>query len=95
WSEKEFIAYEQEIKRILDEHAVLAQKLDDATEKGRLEGILIGHQKGRAEGREEGEQQAKIAVAKNSLKAGVSIDVIAEITGFSVDYIKKIQEKKF
>jgi len=34
-------------------------------------------------------------VAKNSLKAGVSIDVIAETTGLSVDYIKKIQEKKF
>nr|WP_310734096.1 hypothetical protein [Wolbachia pipientis] len=34
-------------------------------------------------------------MAKNSLKAGVSIDVIAEITGFSVDYIEKIQEKKF
>ncbi|WP_264722803.1 MULTISPECIES: pyrimidine dimer DNA glycosylase/endonuclease V [unclassified Wolbachia] len=55
------------------------------------EAIQIGHEKGR----EEGEKQAKIAVAKNSLKAGVSIDVIAEITGFSVDYIEKIQEKKF
>ncbi len=35
WSEKEFIAYEQEIKRILDEQAVLAQKLDDAREEGK------------------------------------------------------------
>ena len=42
--------------------SLLAQKLDDARE----EGIQIGHEKGRAEG----EQQAKIAVAKNSLKAG-------------------------
>lgn len=53
--------------------------------------ILIGHEKNR----EEGEKQAKIAVAKNSLKAGVSIDVIAEIIGLSVDYIEKIQEKEF
>uniref|UniRef100_UPI0035C1AD51 hypothetical protein n=1 Tax=Wolbachia TaxID=953 RepID=UPI0035C1AD51 len=53
--------------------------------------ILIGHEKSR----EEGERQAKIAVAKNSLKAGVSIDVIAGITGFFVDYIEKIQGKKF
>ncbi|GFR24150.1 transposase [Trichonephila clavata] len=95
WSEKEFIAYEQEIKRILDEQAVLAQKLDDATQKG----ILIGHEKGRAEGikigaekgREEGEKQAKIAVAKNSLKAGVSIDVISEITGLSFDELQKLR----
>ncbi len=78
-------------KRILDEQAVLAQKLDDATQKGRQEGrdegILIGHEKSR----EEGEKQAKIAVAKNSLKAGVSIDVIAEITGLSLDEIKKLR----
>ncbi|MDU8909395.1 transposase, partial [Wolbachia endosymbiont of Drosophila bocqueti] len=84
---KEFIAYEQEIKRILDEQAVLAQKLDDATEKGREEGkeegIQIGHEKGR--------KAEKIEVAKNSLKAGVSIDVIAQITGLSIDEIQKLR----
>ncbi|WP_264705182.1 Rpn family recombination-promoting nuclease/putative transposase [Wolbachia endosymbiont (group A) of Gymnosoma rotundatum] len=85
WSEKEFIAYEQEIKRIRDEQAVLAQKLDDATQKGRLEGIQIGHEKGKIEG--------KIEVAKNSLKAGVSIDVIAQITGLSHSEILQLREK--
>lgn len=74
WSEKEFIAYEQEIKRILDEQAVLAQKLDDA----RDEGILIGHEKGRKE------------VAKNLLKAGVSIDIIAQTTGLTVNEVKDL-----
>ncbi|QTG98250.1 Rpn family recombination-promoting nuclease/putative transposase [Wolbachia endosymbiont of Rhagoletis indifferens] len=93
WSEKEFIAYEQEIKRIRDEQAVLAQKLDDATQKGRQEGrqegIQIGHQKGR----EEGEKQAKIAVAKNLLKAGVSTDIISQTTGFSHSEISQLKEK--
>ncbi|WP_353273528.1 Rpn family recombination-promoting nuclease/putative transposase [Wolbachia endosymbiont (group A) of Agelastica alni] len=97
WSEKEFIAYEQETKRILDEQAVLAQKLDDATEKGREEGIQIGHEKGRAEGKKEGiaegEQQAKIAVAKNLLKAGVSTDIISQTTGFSHSEISQFKEK--
>ncbi len=37
WSEKEFIAYEQEIKRIRDERAVLEQKLDDAKKEGKIE----------------------------------------------------------
>ncbi|WP_264328451.1 Rpn family recombination-promoting nuclease/putative transposase [Wolbachia endosymbiont (group A) of Andrena hattorfiana] len=94
WSEKEFIAYEQEIKRILDEQAVLAQKLDDATAKG----IQIGHEKGRAEGKEEGiqigvekgEKQAKMTVAKNLLKAGVSIDIIAQTTGLTVNEVKDL-----
>ncbi|OJH30280.1 hypothetical protein Wxf_03235 [Armadillidium vulgare] len=64
------------------EEAILAQRLDDASAKGRQEGILIGEEKG--------EIKAKIAVAKNSLKAGVSIDVIAEITGLSLDEIKEL-----
>ncbi|WP_419214892.1 Rpn family recombination-promoting nuclease/putative transposase [Wolbachia endosymbiont of Rhagoletis cingulata] len=89
WSEKEFIAYEQEIKRILDEKAILAQKLDDA----KHEGIQIGEEKGRKEGIQIGHVKGKIEVAKNSLKAGVSIDVIAEITGLSVDEIKQLQEE--
>ncbi|QGT16110.1 Rpn family recombination-promoting nuclease/putative transposase [Wolbachia pipientis] len=78
WSEKEFIAYEQEIKRIRDEQAVLAQKLDDATAKG----ILIGHEKGRKE--------REIEVAKNLLKAGVSIDIIAQTTGLTANEIKDL-----
>ncbi|UIP93253.1 Rpn family recombination-promoting nuclease/putative transposase [Wolbachia endosymbiont of Anopheles demeilloni] len=85
WSEKEFIAYEQEIKRIRDEQAVLAQKLDDANHKGRLEGIQIGEEKG--------EMKAKIAVAKNLLKAGVSIDLIAESTGLPQAEIKQLQKE--
>ncbi len=47
------------------------------------EAIQIGHEKGR--------KAEKIEVAKNSLKAGVSIDVIAEITGLSVDEIKELR----
>ncbi|WP_250296675.1 Rpn family recombination-promoting nuclease/putative transposase [Wolbachia endosymbiont of Oedothorax gibbosus] len=104
WSEKEFIAYEQEIKRILDEQAVLAQKLDDATEKGReegrqegrQEGILIGHEKGREEGiqigEEKGEKQAKIAVAKEMLADKMSINTIARLTGLPISEVEKLKK---
>ncbi len=91
WSEKEFIAYEQEIKRIRDEQAVLAQKLDDATQKGRQEGrqegILIGEEKGR--------KAEKIEVAKNLLKAGISINVISQTTGLPQADIAQLQEETF
>ncbi|WP_410542969.1 Rpn family recombination-promoting nuclease/putative transposase [Wolbachia endosymbiont of Tetranychus urticae] len=94
WSEKEFIAYEQEIKRIRDEQAVLAQKLDDATEKG----TQIGQERGRQEGREEGiligGEKGRIEVAKNLLKAGISIDVVSQTTGLSFDEIKQLQAEK-
>ncbi|MDG7057252.1 MAG: Rpn family recombination-promoting nuclease/putative transposase [Wolbachia endosymbiont of Penenirmus auritus] len=93
WSEKEFIAYEQEIKRIRDEKAVLAQKLDDARdegiqigeERGRQEGIQIGHEKGRKE--------REIEVAKNLLKAEVSIDIIAQTTGLPKAEITQLKEE--
>ncbi|QUI60447.1 Rpn family recombination-promoting nuclease/putative transposase [Wolbachia endosymbiont of Spodoptera picta] len=98
WNEKDLLAYEERVMDLQKEAAILEQKLDDATQKGRQEGIQIGEEKGRAEGKEEGiaegEKQAKIAVAKNSLKAGVSIDVIAEITGLSLDKIKQLDQQK-
>ncbi|GFR25003.1 transposase [Trichonephila clavata] len=96
--EEDLAAYEERVLSVQKEEAIWEQRLDDARDEGkqegRQEGIQIGHEKGRAEGkeegiqigaergREEGEKQAKIAVAKNSLKAGVSIDVIAQITVF-------------
>ncbi|MDR3132368.1 MAG: transposase, partial [Rickettsiales bacterium] len=97
WNEKDLIAYEERLMDLRKEEGILAQKLDDATEKGRQEGreegIQIGHEKGRAEGREEGEQQAKIAVAQNLLKAGVSVDLIAESTGLPKAEIAQLKEE--
>jgi predicted transposase/invertase (TIGR01784 family) len=63
------------------EEGILAQKLDDATEKG----IKIGKEKGREEG--------KIEVAKNLLKAGVSVDLIAESTGLPKAEIAQLKEE--
>ncbi|WP_419214805.1 Rpn family recombination-promoting nuclease/putative transposase [Wolbachia endosymbiont of Rhagoletis cingulata] len=91
WNEKDLVAYEERVMDLQKEAAILEQKLDDAKQegrqegrqKGRQEGIQIGHQKGKIEG--------KIEVAKNSLKAGVSIDVIAQITGLSLDEIKQLK----
>ncbi|WP_353282166.1 Rpn family recombination-promoting nuclease/putative transposase [Wolbachia endosymbiont (group A) of Aleiodes leptofemur] len=94
WNEKDLIAYEERIMDLRKEEGILAQKLDDATAKG----IQIGHKKGRAEGKEEGiqigvekgEKQAKMTVAKNLLKAGVSIDIIAQTTGLTVNEVKDL-----
>src|SRR6266550_284225 len=93
WNEKDLVAYEERVMDLQKEAAILEQRLDDARDKGkqegRQEGILIGHEKGR----EEGEKQAKIAVAKNLLKAGVSIDLIAESTGLPQAEIKQLQKE--
>ncbi|WP_353288476.1 Rpn family recombination-promoting nuclease/putative transposase [Wolbachia endosymbiont (group A) of Tromatobia lineatoria] len=82
WNEKDLMAYEERIMNLQKEEAILEYRLDLAKD----EGIQIGHEKGR----EEGEKEAKIAVAKNLLKAGVSIDIIAQTTGLTVDEVKDL-----
>jgi predicted transposase/invertase (TIGR01784 family) len=54
-------------------------------DEGREEGIQIG--------KERGEKQAKIAVAKNLLKAGVSVDLIAESTDLPKAEIVQLKEE--
>jgi len=79
WSEAELIAYEEEIKRILDNRAAEAYQI----EKGREEG--------RAEGEAKGKAERNIAIAKNLLQAGVSISVIALSTGLSPAEIEQLK----
>ncbi|WP_264338740.1 Rpn family recombination-promoting nuclease/putative transposase [Wolbachia endosymbiont (group A) of Cheilosia soror] len=74
WHEKDLAAYEERVMDLQKEAAILEQKLDDATEKGR----------------QEGRQEEKIEVAKNLLKAGVSIDIVAQTTGLTADQIKNL-----
>jgi predicted transposase/invertase (TIGR01784 family) len=85
WSENELALYEQERKRVRDEAAVLAQKIDDATEKGLEKGL----KKGREEGREEG----KRAVAKELLKTNLTLEQIAEATGLLVEEVSDMQKQ--
>ncbi|WP_410542326.1 Rpn family recombination-promoting nuclease/putative transposase [Wolbachia endosymbiont of Tetranychus urticae] len=80
WNEKDLAAYEERIMNVQKEQAILIQKLDDATEKGRQEGIQIG------------EERNKLEIAKNLLKAGVSVDIVSQSTGLSIDEIKKLQK---
>ncbi|MDG7055184.1 MAG: transposase, partial [Wolbachia endosymbiont of Menacanthus eurysternus] len=68
----------------------------DATEKGRQEGIQIGEERGKQEGiqigHEKGRKEREIEVAKNLLKAGVSIDIIAQTTGLPKAEIVQLKE---
>jgi len=63
------------VRSFIEEDNIFAQKLDDATTKGREEGIQIGEEKG--------EMKAKIAVAKAMLADNVDINTIAKFTGLS------------
>lgn len=59
----------------MDVYNEVAQKLNDATEKGR----------------EEGRKAEKFAVAKNLLKLNVSIDIIFKTTGLSIAEVEQLK----
>jgi predicted transposase/invertase (TIGR01784 family) len=53
--------------------------------RGREEGMQEGMQKGKHEGKQEGKQEAYRDIAKSMLKAGISLDIIKQVTSLS-DY---------
>jgi predicted transposase/invertase (TIGR01784 family) len=54
-----------------------------------LDYFLSAQRKGKAEGKAE----EKIAIAKNLLKAGLAIDLIAESTGLSIDEVARLKDE--
>ena len=47
----------------------------------------------KAEGRAEGRAEEKLETVMNSLKAGLSLELIAQITNLSIDEVKKISKQ--
>ena len=72
--------------RHLDNIVILRDNIFTERAEGRAEGRL----EGRAEGRAEGERNKQIEIARNLKKAGVSIDVISQSSGLTVDEIEKL-----
>ncbi len=80
WNEEELMAYEDEIKRAMDNQAVLEEKLDQAEAKGIAKGIA----KGKAEGEQLGLAKGKAEVALNLLKLGIDPKSVSAATGIAV-----------
>lgn len=95
-------AYDEHINAIMIQNDVLDTAKTEGLEEGRALGIAEGREKGllegrekgllegRAEGRAEGEMRKARDIAKSMKALGMSFDVIASITGMSIDDIKKI-----
>ena len=58
--------------------------------EGRKEGRAEGREEGRAEGREEGRAEGIAMVAKMMYAKGIDVDVIASMTGMTIDKIKAL-----
>jgi len=53
--------------------------------------LLEGELKGKAEGEAKGKAEERTQIALNMLHSGISIDLIAQFTGLSLEQIQKLQ----
>ena len=70
--------------------------IDFAHDKGFEEGLAAGEAKGLADGvakgRAEGRTEEQRAIAKRLLAAGVSVELVAEGTGLTLEQVKALSE---
>ncbi|MEY3996050.1 MAG: hypothetical protein RL344_393, partial [Pseudomonadota bacterium] len=64
--------------------------LNDAEEKGKAEGEIIGLERGKAEGKAEGAVQKSLDIAKSMKAKGLDDAMIMELTGLSAADLFKI-----
>ena len=79
----------------LDNVVILRDNIITARGEGKIEGYAEGREEGRkegrVEGRAEGEKEKALAIARNMKSAGLSTDMIAQMTGLSADEIATLQ----
>ncbi|MBV8802183.1 MAG: PD-(D/E)XK nuclease family transposase [Gammaproteobacteria bacterium] len=89
--EKERDIYEARLKWLRDEAGTLEKARMDGIEKGKA----IGLEEGKTLGLGEGEILGRKKIALRMLKQGnLSIDIIAEISGFTLEELTLLQDKK-
>ena len=69
----------------------LAQGMEKGLAKGRIEGRQEGLAKGMEKGRIEGLQEGRQEVILNMLKKNLDIKLVSEVTGVSIEEIKKLK----
>lgn len=77
-------------RRYLDDRVILADQIFTAKGEGRLEGREEGRAEGREEGRAEGRAEVNRDNARKMKALQITPDIIAQVTGLSLEEIKKL-----
>ena len=90
-TEGQLYAYERFWMSVVDERilreAAIKKGLAEGMEKGMEKGLAEGMEKGMEKGLAEGMEKMSISIAKKMKQKGMSSDLIAEMTGLSLDTI--------
>jgi len=79
--------YEESLKYYRD----LKNVVDTSFDKGKVEGKVEGKAEGKAEGKVEGKEERNLEIALQMKAKGMDINLIAEITGLSIEEVKDLQ----
>lgn len=93
WTKDELEAYDYVSMREGDTKARFDFVTKKALQEGELKGRIEGEIKGKIEGKIEGKLEEKIAVAKSGISKGYSNEVIADLTGLSMEEIETIRNE--
>jgi len=63
---------------------------NDVLDTAKMEGLVEGEAKGRAEGLVEGEARKNLENARSMKSLGISVDIIHQVTGLSMDEIAEL-----
>lgn len=89
-SRQERMMYDDSLRRFRDTICVMEYAVENGMEKGRAEGHAAGLAEGLAEGRAEGRAEEQLRIARKCRQMGTPVEVIAEMTGLTVDEIKAL-----
>ena len=75
---------------LVGQKMMLRREREDGFDEGKLEGIKEGKLEGIKEGKLEGIKEGQISMAKSMKTKNLDINLISEITGLTIDEIKKL-----
>lgn len=87
--ELERLSENDEFRVLYDAEKMRRKEINSA----RLDGYDDGYDNGYEIGITKGKEEEKIAIAKNFLKKGVSLDIVSESTGLSVEELEELEKE--
>ena len=87
--ELERLSENDEFRVLYDAEKMRRKEINSA----RLDGYDDGYGNGYEIGITKGKEEEKIAIAKNFLKNGISIDLVSESTGLSVEELEELKKE--
>lgn len=87
-SRDERLKYDEALRKYRDTISVFEGVRMDGLMEGRMEGRKEGLMEGRMEGRMEGQRSEKMENARKMKTYGLALDMIAEITGLSIEEVR-------